>query len=94
MKKWLPYLKNKFILATSIFVIYTLFLDDYDVFTIINHKSKLKELEVKKVSYSKKLKETKRTLERLKYPHEIEKFAREKKFFKKDDEDVFVIFKE
>lgn len=33
-------------------------------------------------------------LDKLKYDSEIEKYAREKKFFKKDDEDVFVIFEE
>lgn len=34
------------------------------------------------------------TLDKLKYLSEVERFAREKKFFKKDDEDVFVIFYE
>jgi len=38
-----------------------------------------------------KLKETKSTLEKLNNPKELERFAREKKMFKKDDEDIFVI---
>lgn len=94
MKKVLPYLKNKFILASTIFLVYTLFLDENDIFTIISQKNKLSELEEKKAEMKEKLDETTYTLERLKYRSEIERFARVKKFFKKDDEDVFVIFYE
>jgi len=94
VKKVLPYLKNKFILAGTIFFVYTLFLDENDIFTIISQKNKLKELDEKKAEYSQMLSETTETLEKLKYRSEVERFAREKKFFKKDDEDVFVIFYE
>ncbi len=38
-----------------------------------------------------KLLETKNTLAQLKHPYALEKFAREEKFFKKENEDVFVI---
>jgi len=94
MKKYLPYLKNKFILATSIFLVYTLFLDDNDIFSVISRKYKLHKLEDKKAIMLTDLHKTTEILETLKYPSEIEKYAREKKFFKKDNEDVFVIFEE
>lgn len=42
----------------------------------------------------KDLNETQLTLDRLSSPDEVERFAREEKFFKKDDEDIFVIFEE
>lgn len=94
MKRIPKFLKNKFILATIFFVVYSLFLDENDIFTIISQRSKLNQLEVKKTEYQKKYTETKMTLDKLKYLSEVERFAREKKFFKKDDEDVFVIFYE
>ncbi len=94
MKKVLSYLKNKFILASTIFLVYTLFLDENDIFTIISQKHKLHQLEEKKAVYQSMLDETSQTLEKLKYTSEVERFARERKFFKKDDEDVFVIFYE
>ncbi|MCH2230679.1 MAG: septum formation initiator family protein [Crocinitomicaceae bacterium] len=94
MKKYLPYLKNKFILASSIFLVYTLFLDENDIFTIFSQNSKLSKLEAKKADVNAKLIETRKTLGQLKYPSEVERYAREKKFFKKDNEDVFVIFYE
>ena len=70
---------------------YGLFLDDIDVFTIIRQKSKLSQLESQKKEVSRQLIETRSTLKKLKYPSEVERYAREKKLFKKDDEDVFVI---
>lgn len=92
MKKYLPYLKNKFVLTSVIFVLYSLFLDDYDIFTIISQNRKLSKLEIVKTETRAQLEETKSILNDLKYPSEIERFAREKKFFKKDDEDIFVVF--
>lgn len=40
------------------------------------------------------LKEARSVLNKLNERSEVEKFAREKKFFKRDDEDIFVIFYE
>lgn len=94
VKKYIPYFKNKFIIATLIFLIFTLFLDENDIFTIISTKRKLQILENKKEIYSEQLNATTTTLKRLKYKSEVERFARENKFFKKDDEDIFVIFRD
>lgn len=88
------YLRNKYILAGTIFVVYALFLDDNDVFTIITEKRKLYQLEEKTETYQTMLDETTYTLKKLRYTSEVERYAREKKFFKKDDEDIFVIFYE
>ena len=94
MKRFLPYLKNKFVLATTIFFVYTLFLDENDIFTIFSQTRKLNKLELKKSDVNSNLIETRETLNQLKYSSEVERYAREKKYFKKDDEDVFVIFSE
>lgn len=94
MKRFYPYLKNKFILAFAILSIYTLFLDENDLFTMISNASKLRQLEAKKVELNTELKDVQSTLNKLTSIHEVERFAREKKYFKKDDEDLFVIFSE
>lgn len=94
MKKYIPFLKNKFILAGTVFLIYTLFLDHNDIFSILSQKLKLKELNEKKIEMVENLEEATITLAKLKHRSEVEKYAREKKLFKKDDEDVFVIFYE
>ena len=94
MKRFLLLLRNKFVLATTIFFIYTLFLDDNDIFTIITQSRKLHALETEKLQVQSNLEETRTTLKKLEDHSEVEKYAREEKLFKKDNEDVFVIFYE
>ena len=91
MKKYLVYFKNKFILTGTIFVFYALILDDNDLFSMITHANKLSNLEEAKIEVSKKLEKTRFTLKQMRYTSEIERYAREKKFFKRDNEDIFVI---
>jgi hypothetical protein len=74
--------------------VYALFLDENDIFTIISQSNKLSSLKAETNEMNQNLKETQRILNRLKYSAEVEKYAREKKLFKKDDEDIFVIFYE
>ena len=91
MKKYAKYFKNKFIFTTCLFFVYILFLDDVDIFTIINQNRKLSHLEESKIEISEKLTKTKATLKELKHASNLESYAREEKLFKKDDEDIFII---
>ena len=72
-------------------MLYALFLDDIDLFSMVSHANKLRRLEAAKKEVSIKLKKTRFTLRQLHYSSEIERYAREEKFFKKDNEDIFVI---
>lgn len=94
MKRIPSYLKNKYLIATAVFLVYTLFLDDNDVFTMLRNKQKLNKISELKLDTGEKLDKSRNTLNRLNNLSEIERFAREKKFFKRDDEDIFVIFYE
>lgn len=91
LNKLKKYLKNKFIFASVLFLIYVLFLDDVDIFAIISQNRKLHKLEAATVETQQKLNQTRAVLKKLKYKSELETYAREEKLFKKDDEDVFVI---
>ena len=53
--------------------------------------NKLSNLEETKIEVSKKLERTRFTLKQMRYTSEVERYAREKKFFKRDNEDIFVI---
>lgn len=91
MKNWLRYLKNKYVLTLVLFGAYSLLLDENDIFSVITQKRKLSAINEQKAEMQSNLDEVNNTLKRLKYTAEVERFAREKKFFKKDNEDVFVI---
>ena len=93
-KKWLSYFKNKFILTGFLFLVYMLFLDDVDIFTIINQKRKFYRLVEAKAEVSRKLYSVKTQLNQLKYTSELESYARENKLFKKENEEVFIISNE
>jgi hypothetical protein len=68
-----------------------LFLDDIDIFTIINQNTKLGKLEEARQEVSVKLNQTQKILKKLRYSSELESYAREEKMFKRENEDIFVI---
>jgi cell division protein DivIC len=68
-----------------------LFLDDVDIFTIARQEIKLNKLQEEKEELKEKYLKTKVTLDQLDNMESLERYAREEKMFKKDDEDIFVI---
>jgi cell shape-determining protein MreC len=54
-------------------------------------RKKLNELQLQNQSMKTKLQETKKDLENISDLDNLEAYAREKKFFKRNDEDIFVI---
>lgn len=91
MNKWLPYLKNKYIIASSVLVFTLLIFEDTTIFRQYNMLSKLDEVkrenEDKRVEIEKiKLKINELTTNQ----NALEKFARETYRMKKKDEVVFL----
>ena len=91
VKHIFPILKNKFTITTICFLAYIIFIDDNDIFYITKQKSKLNELKIRNEKIKNQLSQTKNTLKKIEDLDNLEAYARENKFFKKDDEDIFVI---
>ncbi len=89
--KFLSWIKNKFLITSVIFVLYALLLDDWDIFHLIKQNIKLNELQEQREVTKTKLIQAQTTLKKLQSPSGLEAFVREEKFFKKNDEDIFVI---
>ena len=86
------WLKNKYFLSVSAFIVWILFFDPRDVFTQIEYHRELKELEVSKAWYQTENTSLINESERLRTnPVTIEKYARENYLMKRDNEDIFVI---
>lgn len=85
------YLKNKYGLTLFVFLIYVLFLDDLDIFSIISQKQKLNKLEIQRNEMKNQLLSTRSTLRKLNKINYLEAYARSEKFFKKENEEIFVI---
>ena len=68
-----------------------MFIDDNDIFFIANQKNKLNDLKVRHSKIKSELDKTKSQLRKIDDLDYLEAYARQTKFFKKDDEEVFVI---
>ena len=91
MMKIPSYLKNKYGLTLFVFLIYVLFLDDLDIFSIISQKQKLNKLEIQRDEMKNQLTSNRSTLRKLNKINYLEAYARSEKFFKKENEEIFVI---
>lgn len=91
MKKVLSFFRNKYIFILTVFVIYGTFLDDDDIFSIISQNRKLHKIHKDQELYNEKLGETRGVLKNLHQDASLERYAREQKLFKKDNEEIFII---
>ena len=86
------WLKNKYFLSLSAFVVWMIFFDPKDVFTQIEHRRDLKDLEASKAWYQSENSTLQAESEQLKSnPATIEKYARENYLMKRDGEDIFIV---
>jgi len=87
-----PYIKNKYVIASSIFLIWILFFDNNSIISRSDLKQKYKQLIKSKEYYQSKIKTDSKKLNELKTNNKnLEKFAREQYFMKKPNEDIFII---
>ena len=92
LKKLLIHIKNKFIFAFLMFLVWMLFFDRNDIISQIGLKNKLDQMKEDKLYYMEEIEKNKTDLQELiTNPKTLEKFAREKYLMKKDDEDEFVL---
>jgi cell division protein DivIC len=84
-------LSNKYVWVLLFFIVWMLFLDNYSYFDsrILNHQ--IDELETNKKYYQEEIAKDQKSIQLLKNPNQIEKYAREKYFMKKDSEDIYII---
>jgi hypothetical protein len=86
------WLKNKYLLVGVAFALILLFLDRNDLFTQIDRRRELRNLEKSKQYYQQEISSQRKELDALKNdPAALEKFAREKYLMKRDDEDLFLL---
>ena len=87
-----PILKNKFVYATLAFLIWLTFFDNNSLINQYKLSSTLGQLQDEKSYYETEIESNRQEVNELMTNEEnLEKFAREKYFMKKKDEDVFVV---
>jgi len=88
---WLSPFSNWYFILLVAFVVWMAFFDGNDIGTQLRLNNKIVELENEKIELSEKIDQTASELKALR--DDKEKFAREKYYMKKDNEDVFIIDK-
>ena len=88
-------LRNKYLMAVLVFLVWLLIFDNNSLIDRVRYLKILHEMEEEKEYYLERIEEDSRRLNELKTDRDnLEKFAREQYFMKKENEDVFVIVEE
>lgn len=95
MKKITRFIKNKYLLTIIALAIWVAFFDKNDLKTQYEFRKEVKQLEEERNYYAKEISGiTDDSKELTSNPKTLEKFAREKYYMKRDNEDIFVIVEE
>lgn len=95
MNRLFELFRNKYFIASAAFMVWMLFFDKNDMLSQYEYRSEVTKLQEEKDFYETETAHVTKDLNELSTNlNTAEKFAREKYFMKKENEDVFVIIKE
>ncbi|OIQ21023.1 MAG: septum formation initiator [Flavobacterium sp. MedPE-SWcel] len=90
-----PFLKiigNRYVLVTVLFAIWMVFIDNYSLY--FEHPildKEIEKLEENKQYYIQEIKKDSASIRQLRNPDQTEKYAREKYYMKRENEDIYII---
>ncbi|NQZ44926.1 MAG: septum formation initiator family protein [Flavobacteriaceae bacterium] len=90
-KKWVKVFANTYVLVLTIFVVWMAFFDTNSLLIHNELQNEINKLEQQKEFLKKEIQKDKAALEKLSSPEALEKYARERYYMKKDNEEVFLI---
>ena len=92
IKKLPKPLRNKYLILFLLFILWVVFIDDYNLINQSKIKNTVDDLKSQKEFYISEIKSDSIELYKLQNdPPEQERFAREKFLMKKENEDIFII---
>ncbi len=90
-KPWFKFLSNKYVWVLLFFCTWMIFLDNYSYFDHRILDQQIEDLEDNATYYKEEIKKDQENIKQLKNSEQIEKYAREKYYMKKDSEDIYII---
>lgn len=90
-KKWFRIASNKYLLVLSGFIIWMLFLDSNSWLIHRELNAEVQELEKNKKYYLDQINTDKAIMEQLNDSLELESFARQEYFMKRENEEIYII---
>jgi cell division protein DivIC len=87
----LKFLSNRYVIVLVFFIVWMFFLDNYSYIEHRDLNKQIEELEDNKKYYQDEIKKDQENIKLLKSPDQIEKYAREKYYMKRENEDIYII---
>lgn len=89
--KWFRFVSNKYVLIIILFVVWMIFFDANSY--LIHHEldSDINALDDNAEFYQKEINHDKSFIKKMEDSNEMEKFARERYYLKKENEDIYII---
>ena len=88
---WFRFVSNKYVWALLFFAVWMIFLDNYSYFDHRMLNKQIEELEENKEYYEQEIRKDEENIKLLSNPDQVEKYAREKYYMKRDSEDIYII---
>ena len=89
--KFFKLFSNIYILTSLIFFIWIFFIDSNSILVNLKLKKEINKLIDRKEVLERQIEIDKKIISNLKNPDSLEKYAREKLYMKKNNEDIFII---
>jgi cell division protein FtsB len=90
-KPWLKIVSNKYLLISLLFGVWMLFLDNYSYMDQRQINKQINELQDNKKYYQDEIRKDKENIKLLKNQDQVEKYAREKYYMKRENEEVYIV---
>lgn len=90
-KKWVRVLGNKYVIILLLFLAWMVFFDTNSYFIHEELNDDINGLEQTKEFYREEIVNDKRFIEKMKDSDEVERYAREKYYLKRENEDIYII---
>jgi cell division protein DivIC len=90
-KPWLKIVSNKYLLISLLFAVWMLFLDNYSYMDQRQLNKQIDELQDNKKYYQEEIKKDNQSIKLLKNQDQVEKYAREKYYMKRENEDIYIV---
>lgn len=89
--KWFSFFSNIYVIVLTVFAVWMIFFDTNSLLTHMELEKEIDKLEKQKEYLRKEIEKDKEVIRNLDDDGNVEKFAREEYYFKKDDEDIYII---
>ena len=89
--KFFKIISNLYILISVVFLIWIFFIDSNSILVNIKLNKEISELKERKDILENQIQMDKKIISNLQNPDSLEKYAREKLYMKKENEEIFII---